>query len=421
MANWFNRAKNWFSGGITRQSGANAYYDRAVDEWIDLEQGSTSGLLVDTPAGVTINPEVALRFSAVYACVNVISDTIATLPINLFKEQDQGKLIDKDHRIYKMLKTEPNEFQTWFDFIHVLVNSALRWGNGYARIHRDGFGRVKSLQYLEPNECSVYHTKDYNKEYLYYTVLGQTVPARDIIHIKCLGTDGIEGKSPISLLSDEIGLALQSSKTMSKFYKSGLKSKAVFSVAGILSESARKSALKQIKENTQNDHMLLEGDAKVSALSLSPKDAETIATRIFQVEDIARVYRVPLHKIGSMKGSTNNNIEQQTIDFVTDCILPWTERIEQEFRKKLLAPSERIERLFQFDTDYLMRGDVEKRSNYYRNRFNTGSITPNEIRRREGDLRSDNELSDKFFLQSGTVPMEEKYWTNENIDNTLKQ
>lgn len=415
MAGFFQRLGKYFNLGSSQ-----GYQDRSVSDWIDIDNGSFSGSVL-TDSGSYVNPEVALRFSAVYSCVNVIADTIATLPISIKLDTDKGQIEDTAHYLNELVKTEPNDYQTWFDFMHALVNTALRWGNGYALIERDNFGKVTSLRYLEPGDCSVYHTKDFLQERVYYTVMGQVVPAYNIIHIKCLGTDGIEGKSPISLLSDEIGLGLKSSQAMSKFYKNGFKSKLAYSIEGILTDSARKSTVGQISKNNEKEFILLEGGGKVTPLSLSPKDAETIATRTFQVEDIARVYRVPLHKIGSMKSSTNNNIEQQSIDFVTDCIIPWTERIEQELRKKLLTRPEKINRYFHLDTNYLMRGDATKRAQYYQSRFNTGSLTPNQIRMLEGEVHMENELANKLFIQSGTVPMEEQYFGGAKIDNQLKQ
>jgi len=160
---------------------------------------------------------------------------------------------------------------------------------------------------------------------------------------------------------------------------------------------------------------------QATSLTLSPADAEIIATRKFQIEDIARFYRVPLHKIGDLSRSTNNNIEQQSTDFLTDCVIPWVEKIEQELKRKLLFTREKRDYLFNLDTSYLMRGDSKSRGEYYAKRFATSSITPNEIRALEGDNPFDDENADKLYAQMQMIPLGSQVTQqnnqNQNVQN----
>jgi HK97 family phage portal protein len=370
----------------------------------------------DSNAGVHIDSETALMISAVYSAINIISETLATLPLDLFKKTAAGKEFAYDHAIYELLVAEPNELQTWFTFMHSLVSSALRHGNGYAYIHRNGAGRPVALEFLENGECSPVYMVIGRTKYLYYYVNGVMTEKRDILHITCLGSNGVVGKSPIALHNEGMGLAKAAEVFMARFYGKGANMSGAFTTDGTLPDKSFDRLHKQLKEKyagLANSHeiLLLEAGLKYQRFSVTPQEAEQLLTRKFQVEEIARIYRVPLHKLQSLEKSTNNNIEQQTEDFKTDCIAPWCERIEQEFKRKLLLPDEKRTHLFNFNMDYLMRATPTARSTYYTNRFATGSITSNEIRTREGDNRLENPLMDVPYVQSGFQPLREENWT----------
>ncbi len=375
-----------------------------------------------TNAGEVINPETALLHSAVYAAVNIIADTIALLPRKIMRKDKKGDFVDSKHPLFYFLETEPSPYYTWYSLMHAWINNALRWGNGYIKIHRNGIGRVVRLQLLEHHECTPWFQKVSGNEDLWYYVHGQMIPPRDILHITCLGNDGVLGKSPITLARESIGLGLAASRTMANFYKTGLKSKAVFSTVENLTDESFDHLKKQIKGSVQEDFFLLEGGTTATSLQMSPADAETLSTRKFQIEDIARMYRVPLSKLGiSDKTSVGNSLSEQNIDFETDCILPWAERIEQELNRKLLLSTERIECYFNLDERHLRRMDSTKRVDYFHKRWLTGSMTSNEIRLKEGEQILENELMNTPFAQSGTLPMNKEFWKNVKLDNNTKK
>ena len=360
-----------------------------------------------------------LSISAVYACIKVISETISTLPIKLYEKKGKGKTEAVNHKLQDLLMTEPNDFQTWVQFIEGLLVSALLDGNGYARIYRNGRGEPIRIQFLAKGECMPYHVKWNGYEYLSYFVFGQEVNKDDIIHITCLGNTGVIGLSPITLAATAIDTAFQAQNTINKFYQGGLRSSAVFTSPNVLQDTSFKRLKDQLKKQSESSFILLEGGTTATSLTLSPQDAEIISTRKFQIEDIARFFRVPLHKIGDLARSTNNNIEQQTTDFLTDCIMPWVEKIEQEFKRKLLFTKEKKTFVFNLDTSYLMRGDSKSRAEYYSKMFSCSAITPNEIRELEGYNPFEDENANKLYSQMQMVGLgsQNQQNTTQNVKN----
>lgn len=365
----------------------------------DINAGSFSGaglevLLNGSDSG---DPKTV---SAVYACLKVITETFATLPLVLKKQDGLYSIEDRDHSLNSMLLEEPNDFQTWFQFKMSLMHCCLTQGNAYARIIRNGKGQPVSLQYLAPGECSYMYIKSRGIEYLTYYVFGEQVSKDDILHFPALGSDGIHGLSPISLANQTISIAQGGANTIDKFYGNGLRSNAVFTTDRELTEKSFASLKTKLIGQMGKPWFLLDNGLKVSPLTLTPQDAEVIATRRFQVEEIARIFRVPMHKIGELTKSTNNNIEQQNTEFVTDCMTPWCELFEQEFKRKLLFTREKRDYSFNISTDYLMRGDLNTRANYYLGLYRAAAVTSNEIRQMEGLNPHDSDFADKLMIQS---------------------
>lgn len=416
--NFFHKIGNFVEnvGGLfaDRSTSSISMAGRKIENWDEWGQS--------TNAGIFVNPQDADSFTAVYAAKKIISESIANLPLRLMQKTNGRTTEAINHNLFPLLVSEPNPFMTWFSFKESLVNNALTWGNGYARIFRNGSGQPVQLQILENSECMPYYVKMNGQETLYYYVFGELIEKRDIIHITCIGSNGVIGKSPLTIARESIALGIQAQNTMSKFYKGNLKSKAVFSTQDTLSDDAYNRLNQSIKESlsSDKDFFLLENGNNVSTLTMSPQDAETLATRKFQVEEIARMYRIPLHKMQSLDRSTNNNIEQQADDFKVDCLLPWSEKIEQEFKRKLLLTRDKGTHYFNLDIDYVLRADSVSRSIVYQNRFRTASITGNEIREREGENKLDNSMCDMPFVGSGDMPLDEKFWGAKQVDNKLQ-
>ena len=369
-----------------------------------------------TSSGISVTRNLAMNTSAYIACVKVISETVSTLPIRVYRVHKDGEEIADTHAVDMFLRGRPSEFMSMQQFLLQLLSDAVAYGNGYARIFRDGFGRISSFQYLENSECVPYHEKWAGHQRLWYSVMGQTCFPYEIIHIKGLSTDGIIGRSPIEMLAEELGLNYQATRALGSFYKSGMRSQVAFTVPHTIKN--KEDAIESLKKQRNNQFLLLDGGMESKALNVSPKDAEVLASKEITMKDVARVMRVPLHKIGLMEASTNNNVEQLTIDFVTDTIVPWVTQIEQELNAKLLGSS--LEYKVNLNMDFIMRGNIKLRGQYYKDRFSTGSITPNEIRKREGDTILDNEIMDMPFVQSGFLPLDKELIYRE-LDNNIKK
>ncbi len=360
-------------------------------------------------SGVHVTPEVAQSFSAVYACQLAISEALASLPRELYKLSQNEKNLDRTHYLARMFADAPNDHQTWFSLIQSWVVQALKHGNGYIYINRNAFGQPVSLRLLPEGQCTCYYEDSGATvvHYYYVSFIGGLVEPRDILHLTCLGNNGVEGESIISLAAESISLGMSATSTMRKVYETNFKSKPVILTDKNLNDAAFNRFKTQLSDSISNDKIiLLEDGMKAETLSISPQDAETLATRKFQVEEIARMHRVPLHMIGNLDRSTNNNIEHQSKEFVSHCIEPWAIKIAQEFQCKLLMPSQKGGYEVQLDTDYITLSDLKTWSEYVKNLFYTGAMSPNDIRASRGQNRSKEAGMDKYYVQNQLIPIE---------------
>ncbi|GAB3881254.1 phage portal protein [Spirosoma agri] len=342
-----------------------------------------------------------MRVSAVYACINRIASTIAMLPIGVYKETEYGRDLDKKDPLQQLFIYGLDELMNRFNFMNMLVATCLARGNSYAFIERDTYMKPIGVRFLEPGECQPIYVNMGRTRYLYYTVFGEIVNKRDIIHLKCPGTNGIEGKSPIELFANGIGLSLAAEEFGGKFFGQGaggmgvLETGKTFKDSGAIDRLRKQFAERQAGLSNAHKPLILEDGMTYKPVTIPPNHAQFIETRNFQVEDIARMYGVPQHKIGKLDRSTNNNIEHQNKEFITDTILPWTEQVRQEFESKLIAEDDKEVKEVVFDFDFLLRGDSTAEATKIQALFNTASITPNEIRRRSNMNRKPN-LDDTF-------------------------
>lgn len=360
-------------------------------------------------SGVHVTAETAQSFSAVYGCQLAISEALASLPRELYKYNEGGKDLDRLHYLSRQFASEPNVHQTWFTLIQAWVVQTLKTGNGYILINRDAFGQPVSYRLMPEGQCTCYYDDSGSSVVHYYHVsfLGRLVEPRDVLHLTCLGNNGVVGKSIIALGAESISLGMSATTTMRKVYETNFKSKPVVETDKMLSDPAFVRLKSQLSDAISNDKViLLEDGLKAKTLSISPQDAETLATRKFQVEEIARMHRVPLHMIGNLDRSTNNNIEHQSKEFVSHCIEPWAIKIAQEFQRKLLMPSQKGLYEVQLDTDYITLSDLKTWSEYVKNLFYTGAMSPNDIRASRGQNRSKEPGMDKYYVQSQLIPIE---------------
>jgi HK97 family phage portal protein len=353
----------------------------------------------------------ALLISTVYQCVRVIAETVASLPCFLYKRTASGKDRAEDHAVYRVLHQEPNPFMSPFEFKETLQGHLLLWGNAYAEIEYNGAGRVVNLWPLRPDRMRL---EIFNGKLFYYytTPEGGEQQLTDVFHLRGLSADGLIGYSPIALARESLGLAKASEEYRARFFSNDGRPGGVLMHPGILGDAGYQQLRKRWDEGHQglsNRHRvaILEEGMKWQDVGVPPDDAQFIEGQEFQKSDIAAIYGVPGYKIGLLKPGTVSfaSVEQQNIDFVTDCIRPWLIRWEQRATLSLLTPTERKVLFAEFNLDALLRGDSAARAAFYQALFNMGVLTINEIREKE-NLNSIGTDGDRHYLQLNLAPID---------------
>jgi HK97 family phage portal protein len=339
--------------------------------------------------GVTVTEASALTFAAVWACVLAISQDIAALPCQLFRETSAGKERVLTHPASRLLNLQANPLINAMPFRQAMTATVLLHGNAYARIVRNGLQYATACYYYHPSQTTVFKGDD---EQLYYLFAGdgKIYPASEVIHLRgmVLDPNGILGKSVLRVASETVGQALAAQRTGSQFYANGAR------VSGTL-ETDKKLADKDAERlgarfasayggsNNAGKVVLLEEGLKFKTVGLPPGDAQFLETRKFSWLEVCAFYRVPPHKTGNLERSTNNNIEQQSIDYVQNTLTPWVVNFEQEYRLKLLRTDEVETCFFRHNIAALLRADSAARGEYYAKMLQNGVYSINEVRNME--------------------------------------
>lgn len=359
---------------------------------------TNAGILVDvtgetaTRAGVNVTPDKAMQLSAVSACVRLLAESIASLPLNVYRRQAGGRRQRvTDVPEYRLLHDEPNPLMTSFVWRETLAAHLLLWGNGYSIILRANGGVPDSLLPVMPQH--VKPLKQPNGE-LAYHVNGQginrVINQADMLHVPGLAYDGMVGMSPIKYAAQSIGLGLAAEAYGAGFFgNSSIPSGFITTVNKLTGEQARDLG-RRWAENyggaRSQGTAVLDNGASFQRVTIPPEEAQFIETRKFQLADIARWYRVPPHMIGDLERSTFSNIEHQGLQFVTHTLRPWLVRFEQEITRKLFPSSSDgtpSEFYVEFNVDGLLRGDVKSRYEAYAIGRQWGWLSTNDIRSRE--------------------------------------
>ena len=368
---------------------------------VDNATSSNSGVLVDE--------ETALKTSAVFACVKVLSETVASLPLFLYDEKvDGNKEKAKQHPLYSILHDIPNDEMTSFSFREMMMANLLLWGNAYALIQRDKNGRIKSLYPLKAKNMTVERDSVTDKIKYTYTNNIKTVTYKpsQIFHIPAFSFDGVKGVSPITYARESIGLALATEEFGARFFGNGARPGGVLEHPGVVKDPVRlRESWNKVYQGTSNSHKIavLEEGMKYHEIGMSPEDSQFLETRSFQLTEIARIFRVPPHMIGDLTRSTFSNIEQQSIDFVVYSIRPWLVRWEQAISRSLLTEEERTIYYAKFNADGLMRGDFASRMSGYAVGRQNGWLSANDIRQLEDMNKIPTEQGGDLYLLNGNM------------------
>ena len=391
----------------------------------DKPQNRTPGssyafFLGGSTSGKAVTERSAMQMTAVYSCVRILSEAVAGLPLHLYKYTDSGgKAMALDHPLYRLLHDEPNPEMSSFVFRETLMTHLLLWGNAYAQIIRNGKGEVVALYPLMPNRMSVDRDEHGQLYYTYTrasdeakTMTGTTVllPPSDVLHIPGLGFDGLVGYSPIAMAKNAIGLAIATEEYGAKFFANGAAPSGVLEHPGTIKDPSRvrEAWMSQFGGSANSGKVaVLEEGMKYTPISISPEQAQFLETRKFQINEIARIFRIPPHMVGDLEKSSFSNIEQQSLEFVKYTLDPWVIRWEQSIQRALLRPEEKKRYFAKFNVEGLLRGDYQSRMNGYAVARQNGWMSANDIRELENLDRIPAEAGGDLYLVNGNMlPMQ---------------
>ena len=387
----------------------------------DGPKNATSGsaysfFMGSSAAGKSVNERSAMQMTAVYACVRILSESIAGLPLHMYRYEDDGsKTKAVEHPLYHLLHDEPNPEMTSFIFRETLMSHLLLWGNAYAQIIRNGKGDIIALYPLMPNRMKVERDTKGQLYYEYQTMkedaptmkgaVYQLDPS-EVLHVPGLGFDGLVGYSPIAMAKNAIGLAIAAEEYGSKFYANGAAPSGVLEHPNVLKDPAKvRDSWNAAFGGSSNAHRVavLEEGMKYTPISISPNEAQFLETRKFQINEIARIFRVPPHMVGDLEKSSFSNIEQQSLEFVKYTLNPWVCRWEQALQRALLDDDEKGKYFFRFNVEGLLRGDYQSRMNGYATARQNGWMSANDIRELENLDRIPAELGGDLYLVNGNM------------------
>lgn len=363
--------------------------------------------------GNFVNEDTSLRFSAVFSCVRVLSESVAQLPLRVYRRTENGREVAVNHHLYRLLHSAPNERQSAFSFWEATLSSLALWGNSYALIDYDKkSGAIEALWFLDPNDVSPRRTEKGDIVYDVMTKQGKKVYLWDeIFHIPGLSFDGLMGKSVIRTAHNAISQGLAASEYAGRFFENDSTPRGVLETDTFFKDD---SAIQRLRKNwnefyqgTENSHKIaiLENGLKFKPLTINPEDAQLLETRKFNRTEIAGIFRVPLHMIGDLDKATFSNIEHQSIDFVKFSLTPWLRRIEQAISLQLFSSKERNKHYAEFATEGMLRGDTKSRYESYRVAIQSGWLSINEVRSLEN--MSPVQGGDEHYLQMQMVPIGE--------------
>lgn len=359
----------------------------------------------ETYAGEQVNTDVAMNIAAVYACVRILSNHVAMLPIQLYKNVAGKRKRAPDHPVAKLIETRPNPYMTPFQFKQTMEAHRQLYGNAYAEIQYSNSGYPKALWILNPTVTSIVMEKNRDgnlKKYWIKTILpnGKTVclPYENVLHLKGLSTNGLTGKSPIEVARETIGIQIAGQKFTGQFYANGTMTSGVLKVPQSLKPEAKtviRQEWERFNNGLENSHRvaILDAGLDYQSLGIKQSEAQYIETQKFSIAEIARIFNVPPHMLAELERATFSNIEQQSLEFIRDTLSPLLISWEQELQYQLFLEDDVFNKkyYFKFNINSLLRGDSQARAAYYEKMINLGIYSINEVR----------ELEDKDKIKNG--------------------
>ena len=382
----------------------------------DVRDSGTLFVFGKADSGETVTEKTAMQIATVYACVRLLAESVASLPLHLYRTTDDegGKEKARNHSLYKILYRQANPEMTSFCFRETLMTHLLLWGNAYAQIVRDGKNGVLGLYPLLPENVEI-DRDDKGRLYYIYHAYTNEVPGEnnrdivfrreEILHIPGLGFNGLVGFSPIAMMKNALGATIAVEKYGSSFFRNGAQPIGVLEHPGVIKDPQKiRDNWMDVYGGASNAHKiaLLEENMHYKPISLPPEDSQFLSTKEFDVEEICRIFRVPPHMVQDLKRSTFNNIEHQGISYVQYTLMPWLERFEQGIIKDVLLEDEKDVYFPKFNVDGLLRGDYESRMRGYATGFANGFLSPNNIRQLENLDPIPDEEGGNVYVANGS-------------------
>jgi len=378
-----------------------------------------------TLAGVNVSERTALQSTTVFACVNILSTILASLPLHSYRRIERGKEKALNHPSYKLLHDEPNPEMTSYSFRQLLAAHTLLWGNGYAEVEVNKLtGEPVALWPLAPWRVRPERIKGKLFYNVHHEEKGFTrLNSNQVIHLRGLWIDGLKGISPIRANMQAVGLGKAAEEFGARFFGEGANSGGVIEYPGELGKETYDRLKKQLNEKhaglgKSHRLMLLEEGMKYQRTGIPPNEAQFIETRRFQTEEICRLYNVPLHLVQEHSKNTSwgSGIEQMNLGFVIFTLRPHLVNWEQEINRRLYRERDQSEYFAEFAIEGLLRGDSKARSEFYKNLFYLGAISPNDIREKEN--MNPIEGGDEHFIQSNMMPLNWSIQEQQELDDT---
>jgi HK97 family phage portal protein len=392
-------------------------FNKTWSEWDD--RWYTPLVTAETIAGPKIDNDSSMAIPAVWACVRLISEDIAKLPLHFYRRLNpRGKEKVANSPNYALLHDQPNPEMTAMSFREAMMAHLLLWGNCYAEKEMNQVGQVKALWPISPDRVQAY--RDSETQEIHYEVrlegnIGKkTLPKDAMFHAPGLSYNGIIGLSPIGKLRESLGLTMAAQEFGSRFYGAGTHPGVVVSHPGRLSPEAQKNLKFSLTERyaglgKAHRLLLLEEAMKIEKIGIPPNEAQFLETRKFQITEVARIYRVPPHKLADLERATFSNIEHQSLEYVVDTLMPWLVRLEQAYKMQLLPSAlERRRYFWEHSVDGLLRGDIKSRYDAYAIGRNWGWLSANDIREKENMNPLPDEFGDDYLIPLNMKLAEEK-------------
>lgn len=368
-----------------------------------------------THAGKTVDANTAMQFTSVFICSRIISETLGLLhdSIGIFEKDKVGNYHPVDHDLTEVLSLTPNAEMDGLEYLETIGANLSVQGNTYSYINARGKGMISSLAPIPSKDVEPKLNKTSGLIEFRVNDRGkwETYPREKIWHIKGFGGDGLVGYSPIGYARQLIGMGLATEEFQARFFANGAMPSWIISIPEWLEEDQRPKARQNIQElmagvNNAYRVMFLEGGITATSATMPLEDAQFLQLRGLNRDEIFGLFRVPPHMGGNLERSTNNNIEQQALEFVQYCMMPYVSRIEASAKRWLLGPGDRRRLVVRFNVDELLRADAKTLADLHSKYVQNAILSRNEVRASIGRNRVDKPGMDDYTAQTNLAPVE---------------